>query len=556
MKRTYRRLMRRMLTSAWAVSLVPLWVLGALIYFYFSDAQEKHLRTELKNMAANRVNALGIFLDERTTMLELLAHSAPLSELIKPGTLESLFRLLNRRQWSFVDLGIIDTDGKHLVYSGAYPLKHQQYQETKWFQQTMLRGAYVSDVFLGFRESPHFVVAVRKGDSPGAWILRATIDSDVFTWLVRTAQLGQRGDAYIVNREGKYQTPPRFGGDILSMSDLDLKSAPREISVVDRVAADGRRLLTAFAWLPKRDWILVIDQDPDEALGPLRLAQKAELAILILGSILLAVSIFFLVQFVVRRVEAKDKERATLDAQLAHTSRLVSLGRMAAGVAHEINNPVAAISELAGLNEDLMDEEFVKHYPHGKLFKENLAKIQHHVDRVQNVTHRMLGFARRMEPHLDMINVNDVVNEAFFFLEREAGFRRIKITRELGADLPEIKTDQSQLQQVFMNLLSNALDAVGEGGRVGIETREEGEVVVVTVKDNGPGIPIEFQDSVFDPFFTTKAPGQGTGLGLSISHSIMQNLGGTLTFESVPGWGTNFTVRLPKGPGLREKGGL
>lgn len=546
MNQTYRRLMRRMLSTAWAVSLVPLWVLGAVIYFYFSDAQEEHLRTELKNMAANRVNALGVFLDERTTMLEVLAHSAPLSELTKPGTLQSLFRLLNRRRWSFVDLGIIDTNGKHLVYTGAYPLENQQYQETKWFQQTMLRGAYVSDVFLGFRESPHFVVAVRKADSPAAWILRATIDSDVFTWLVRTAQLGQRGDAYIVNREGEYQTPPRFGGDILSRSDLDLKRAPREISVVDRVADDGRHLLTAFAWLPRRDWILVIDQDPEEALGPLRLAQKAELAILIMGSILLAVSIFFLVRVVVRRVEAKDKERATLDARLAHTSRLVSLGRMAAGVAHEINNPVAAISELAGLNEDLLDEDFIKRHPHGKLFKENLSKIQHHVERVHNVTHRMLGFARRMEPRLDMVNVNDVVNEAFFFLDREAGFRRIKIIRELKEDIPEIKTDQSQLQQVFMNLLSNALDAVGEGGRVTIETREEGDFVVVMVNDNGPGIPAEFQESVFDPFFTTKAPGQGTGLGLSISHSIMQNLGGSLTFETVPGWGTNFMVKLPK----------
>lgn len=546
MKRAYRRLRRRMLSTALAVSLIPLWVLGALIYFYFSDAQEKHLRNELKNMAANRVNAIGIFLDERTTMLEVLAHSAPLPELTAPGVLTRMFRLLNRRQWSFVDLGIIDANGRHLVYTGTYPLQDQQYFETTWFQQTMLRGVYVSDVFLGFRESPHFVAAVRNGDSPDAWILRATIDSDVFTRLVLSAQLGQRGDAYILNREGKYQTPPRFGAEILSLSDVDLKQVPREISVLKRVSEDGRRLLTAFAWLPTKEWVLVIDHDPDEALGALRLAQEAELAILILGSMLIAGSVFFLVQMGMRKIEAKDKERAALDAQLAHTTRLVSLGRMAAGVAHEINNPIAAISELAGLTEDLMDEDFIKNHPHGELFKENLSKIQHHVDRVHNVTHRMLGFARRMEPRVDMVNVNEVVKEALFFLEREAGFRRIKITRDLEENMPEIKTDQAQLQQVFMNLLSNALDAVGEGGRVGIETRVKGDFLAVSFADNGPGIPPEFRDSVFDPFFTTKAPGQGTGLGLSISHSIMQNLGGSLTFETVPGWGTTFTVKIPK----------
>lgn len=546
MNKTYRQLARRMALTAMVVSLVPLYLLGAAIYFYFSSMQQDQVEAELKNLALNRVNAIGVFLAERTTMLEALAHTTSLKELTEPGALQKIFNILNRRAWSFLDMGVINRQGKHLVYVGAYPLEDRDYRDTRWFRQTMLRGVYVSDVFLGFRGVPHFVVAVKHGNGDDSWILRATIDSDVFTHLVRSVQLGQRGDAYIINIEGKYQTPPRFGGKIIGNSNIDVRSVPRGINVVERKGSNGKSLLTAFAWLPNEDWILVIEQDPKEAFGPLNLARSVEFAILGFGTILIAGSIFFLVRHMVRQLEAKDKERLALDAQLAHSARLVSLGRMAAGVAHEINNPLAAIGEMAGLMEDLIDDRFVKEVPDGSLFKENLAKIGRQVERVRSVTHRMLGFARRMEPHLDSIDINNVLKEAFSFLERESFFQNVDVVQKLAPALPEIKSDRAQLQQVFLNLLNNALDAVGEGGRVVIESKNGKEFVEVAISDNGPGIPKEFQESIFDPFFTTKAPGEGTGLGLSIGHSIMQKLGGSLTFESKTGKGTTFFVNIPK----------
>ncbi|MFH2125468.1 MAG: ATP-binding protein, partial [Pseudomonadota bacterium] len=221
------------------------------------------------------------------------------------------------------------------------------------------------------------------------------------------------------------------------------------------------------------------------------------------------------------------------------------LGRMAAGVAHEINNPLAAIGELAGLLDDLIDEDFRKNHPHGTLFKENLIKIQQHVERVRSVTHRLLGFARRMEPRLEKLEVNQVLTEAFSFLEREAKLKGVEVNLELARDLPSLNTDRAQLQQVFLNLLNNALDAVEEGGQLRLGSWQDDGEVVVSVADNGPGIPEDMQDSVFDPFFTTKGPGEGTGLGLSISHSIMQKLGGSITFESLPHQGATFYVHIP-----------
>jgi two-component system NtrC family sensor kinase len=219
---------------------------------------------------------------------------------------------------------------------------------------------------------------------------------------------------------------------------------------------------------------------------------------------------------------------------------------MAAGVAHEINNPLASIGELSGLLEDLIDDRFLQSSEHGPLFRDNVRKIQEHVERARTVTHRLLGFARRMEPRHDTIQVNEVVEEALSFIEREAGFQNVRIERRLDPSIPAFETDRAQLQQVLLNLFNNALDASEEGGRIIVHSSSTADAIEVAVEDDGEGISKEIADSIFDPFFTTKAPGQGNGLGLSISHSIMQNLGGSLSFESEPGRGSIFRVRLPR----------
>jgi len=545
MERQYRELTRRMVVTGLAVALVPLYLLGIALYSYFTAMQEQNHRAELRTLAVNRASAIELFLAERTAMLEALTHTASLEQLTTPGELQSVLRLLNRRPSSFLDLGVLDAAGSHLAYIGPYELQDRNYGDAPWFGETLMHGVYVSDVFLGFRGEPHFVVAVTNETGPEPWILRATIDSEVFSRLVRSAQLGTTGDAFLVNPEGLYQTPPRFGGEILSTAPLNVATVPPGVNVVARTTDDGKKVLTAFAWLTDKDWLLVINRDPDEPLAAFRLARKLELVLLVAGTVLIGAAIFFLVNLLVRRLQTEDHKRAAVDAQLAHSARLVSVGRMAAGVAHEINNPLAAIGELSGLMEDLIDEEFIHATAHGALFRENVHKIQEHVERARKVTHRLLGFARRMEPRQDTLNVNDVIEEALSFIEREAGFRNVQLTRQLDHDLPVIRSDRAQLQQVLLNLLNNALDAVADGGHVLVSSRSDGTTVEVIIEDNGSGIPKELHDRIFDPFFTTKEPGEGTGLGLSISHTIIQQLGGSLDFDSEPGSGTVFFVRLP-----------
>jgi two-component system NtrC family sensor kinase len=218
---------------------------------------------------------------------------------------------------------------------------------------------------------------------------------------------------------------------------------------------------------------------------------------------------------------------------------------MAAGIAHEINNPLAVIGEKAGWMRDLLDEEEFRDSPHLAEYRGSLEKIEHHVERARKITHNMLGFARRMEPRLDDVDVNQVLSQTLDLLQNHARINNIRVFSDLTPDLPVIASDQSQLQQVFLNLLNNAIDAIGKDGVIQCATARDKEHIVVTITDDGPGIAPEHRHRVFDPFFTTKDPGKGTGLGLAISYQIIEKMGGRIGLENVAPHGTRVAVHLP-----------
>jgi two-component system NtrC family sensor kinase len=173
-------------------------------------------------------------------------------------------------------------------------------------------------------------------------------------------------------------------------------------------------------------------------------------------------------------------------------------------------------------------------------------KIEYHVVRGKKVIQRLLGFARRMELVAEQVNINTVLDESIEFLRNEASYRNIEIQTNYAPDLPLTTTDPTQLQQVFLNIINNSIDAIGKEGKIIIKTgAAENKELAIEISDNGPGIPKEVLPKIFDPFFTTKVVGQGTGLGLSISYSIIEQLGGRIMVDSEAGKGTTFTIWLP-----------
>ena len=167
------------------------------------------------------------------------------------------------------------------------------------------------------------------------------------------------------------------------------------------------------------------------------------------------------------------------------------------------------------------------------------------MERARNITHRMLGFAKRMEPTQDNVDLNHVAVQTVKFLENEAMHRNIEIIQDMDKSLPKINSDTARLQQVLLNILENALDAIEKDGRIFLTTSHDQDWIRVSIKDTGPGMDKNTLEKIFDPFFSTKKVGEGTGLGLSISYGIVEKLGGRLTVKSEVGQGSEFIMLLP-----------
>ena len=532
--------------TALCFSLIPLIGLGVTMYSMFASAYQSKVRDNLVTLAENKRQGIDLFLREQVSQLRTLAYSHSVDDLASQEKLDTILTTMQLSSRTFIDLGLINEDGVHVSYSGPYNLSEANYKNESWFHQVMVRKIYVSDVFEGFRGFPHMIIAVKKQEKGKVWILRATIDSDIFDSLVRWLQLGDAGDAYLVNREGELQTRPRFGNKSKEIYSSFL-GTPFSGAKATEFESQNKKIFVGGIWLEQKDWLLVIEEDMRGELQPLFETQTATWALVGSGIAFIIIGTLMITRMIVAQQERSNREQAQLNEELIQSSKMAALGKLAAGVAHEVNNPLAVIREKAGWMRDLLEEEDVKASANFQEFEDAVEKIEQHVERAGNVVHRMLGFARRMEPVCNDLYINDLLKQTTAFLDNEIRFRNIELVWNLAPDLPTIQSDASQIQQVILNLFNNAIDAIDRNGHIKVTTGYEAEsdMVSISLRDDGPGMDKEVQRRIFDPFFTTKKVGEGTGLGLSISYSIINKLGGTIRFESEVGQGTEFIIHLP-----------
>ena len=532
--------------TALGFSLIPLIALGVTMYSMFASAYNAKVQENMATLAENKRQGIDLFLREQVSQLRTMAHSHSIEDLSSPGKLEGILTTMQLSSRTFIDLGLINEDGVHVSYSGPYNLSQANYVNERWFNEVMVRKVHVSDVFEGFRGFPHMIIAVTKQEKGKVWILRATIDSDIFDSLVRRLQLGDLGDAYLVNRAGELQTRPRFGNKSRDIY-ASFLGTPFSGARIKEFESGDKNIFVGGVWLEQKEWLLVIEEDLRGELQPLFTTQTATWGVMGTGIAVIILGTLLITRMIVAQQERVGLEQAQLNEELIQSSKMAALGKLAAGVAHEVNNPLAVIREKAGWMRDLLEEEDVAASPNFQEFQDAVEKIEQHVERAGGVVHRMLGFARRMEPVCNDIFLNDVIRQTATFLDNEVRFRNIEMVWKLDPELPTVQSDASQIQQVILNLFNNAIDAIDRNGHITVTTGRDiaTGMVRIGIRDDGPGMDKDMQGRIFDPFFTTKKLGEGTGLGLSISYSIITKLGGSLRFESEVGQGSEFTILLP-----------
>jgi signal transduction histidine kinase len=533
------------------VSLVPLCIMTVIDYNVTKQALIQESLHLTVRTTSNTRRTLTYFLDERLAALNYTVREESFQSLTSPVRLAVVLKNLKAGFGGFVDLGVIDASGRQIAYVGPYELLGIDYSAQDWFRRTRDTGHCISDVFLGFRNVPHMIVSVRAPlPDGGFFVLRASVDTQRINDILAALDLSGDGDAFLVNRDGIVQTVSRSHGTVLTRLALPVPPPSERTEVYQDLTAEGG-VIVGSASIEDTPLVLMVVKRQAALMQPWYTVRLDLVGFLAVSMVVILMVVVGVATSMVSKVHAADQTRAKTMHQMEHTNRMASIGRLAAGVAHEINNPLAIINEKAGLIKDLL-----LYGQEGQASPERLSglvdSILGSVERAGTITKRLLSFARHLEVSIEPVNVGKVLEEVLGFLTKEAEYRRIRVELTVPDNLPVFESDRGKLQQIFLNLVNNAFQAMDDGGHLQVRlTQPDPKWLEVAVADDGCGIPAADVKRIFEPFFSTKKKKGGTGLGLSITYGLVQELGGRLGVTSELGKGTTFMVTFPlhKGDG-------
>jgi len=512
------------------VSLGPLLVMTAIDYQVTQESVESEFLLRTSRIVSNTKRAVEFALVERMSALDFIVQDNSFQTLNDCARLGAILDHLQRSFEGFVDLGVIDSSGRQLCYVGPYELSGVDYSEQDWFRNVLDQGMHISDVFSGFRHVPHLVIAARHEELRLDGLLgRLVVDG---------------GDPRIVNHAGTLQTSSRMHGEVLAPVELSVPEHSDTTRVYETCTPDGGSLLVGYSYIPETPFILMIIKQRAVLMEPWRNTRRQLIGFLAVSISVILIVILGVTTYLVGKIHWADLRRVATLHQVEYTNKMVSLGRLGAGVAHEINNPLAIINEKAGLIKDLFT--YTDRYADDAKLTGIVDSILTSVQRCSDVTSRLLSFARNTEGEPTQVDLAATVSEVLGFMGKEAEYRSIRIDVDIDEQLSRIETNRGRLQQILLNLINNAFAAVDDGGRIEITVEQPNEdSVMIQVKDDGCGMSEQEVKRVFEPFYTTKSSHGGTGLGLSITYSLVQELGGSINVHSRPGAGTTFRVTLP-----------
>ncbi len=544
----FRRIWKIAVLATSLVTLIPLIFITSIDYNYTQKSIESENLLRTLRIGSNARRSISFFLSERLSALTFVVRENHIENLTRPEKLDSILTNLRASFNGFVDLGVIDQNGVQINYVGPYSLEGKDYSSQEWFKEIQGRGFYISEVFLGFRNVPHLIIAVKYTMPDGSfYVLRSALDTTRFNELLSGLELSGRGDAFLINHGGVIQTPTLYHNQVFEKIPYAVPEYSEHTEIREERNKAGENLIICSAYIPDSPYILIIVKEKDELMKPWRDTRFILIGFLIISMTVILVVILGFSTYMVNSMYLLDQRRLSSLHQVEYSNKLASIGRLAAGVAHEINNPLAIINEKAGLIKDIFT--YTDTCPQNSRIIDLIDSVLASVERCGKITKRLLGFARHIDSAIENVQLGNIISEVLGFLNKEAEYRNISVNIDLADNLPEFQSDRGKLQQIFLNIINNAFSAMSVGGRLEIKVQREGEnEVVATITDNGCGMSDTDLGKIFEPFFSTKTKIGGTGLGLSITYGLIQELGGKIHVTSRLGEGTTFTITLPLQP--------
>jgi len=539
------RIWKRAILVTAIVALVPLIIWALSGYRLTMETIESELALRTSQLISNSWRSVSLFLTERRSVLDFIAHDHRLETLKNPARLADILENLNKRFGGFTDLGVIASTGKQISHAGSHQMQGLDYNQLPWFREILNRGVYISELVKGTRNEPHVDFAVKRELTDGAFfVLHAVLRPEQLTESIARIDVGAKGDLFIINRDGVLQTPSRYYGPVFNKISMVVPEYSPKARVFESINNKNDRIVIGYAYIPDTPYILMLIQQQSERIQPWYKTTWAFTGILTASIIMILLVTLGVATHLVNQIHEADQERVDTLHQVEYANKMVSLGRLASGVAHEINNPLAIINEKAGHIKDIftLTDTYAKDPKLVGLVDSVISTVQ----RCAKVTKGLLNFARHLNLSIQAIDLKEIIDEVQSVLTKEAEFRSITVGISVAEDIPPFESDRGKLEQIVFNLFNSAIGSMNDGGHLEIAAgRKNEDFISVSFTDNGRGIPESDLKHIFEPFYYSKTGHSGTGLGLAVTYALVQEIGGTIRVQSRPGHETCFDISIP-----------
>ncbi len=541
----FRRIWKQTVIIFSIVAIVPLVVTALFSYRVHRSSTESELMRSTIRLVSNTDQSIFFFFKEYRSVLDLVTHGNTFEELGGAAKFNNLLTIARMEIDGIDGLEIIDSAGKRRAFAGSTALEAQLLDRRPSYRNVFERSIHVSEVFSVSDGTYHFNYTVGRMLPDGKrYFLRAIINTQGLNKFINGLTTGKSEDIFLLNRQGVLQTPSSFFGKPLTRIGLPLPEATYEASLFETQDSSGNKLIAGQILIPQTPFILMVIKSKDVTLQTWYKTPKAFMWILVLSVLVIFAVTIAMATWLVDQMHETDQERVRTLHQVEQTTKMASLGRLASGVAHEINNPLAIINQKAGHIKDILSVSD-DHEHHQKL-TELADAIVSSVQRSSSVTKRLRDFAGHLNASIEEIDLREVVTEVNQILAKESNFKCIAIHIDVADDMPHFMSDRGRLEQIFFNLFNYMISTMNEGGHLDIKAQwQDKDNIAVTLSDNGPGLPESDIKGIFEPFSNFATNTGSANLSLAITYALVQQIGGDIDIDSRLGIGTRFDIRIP-----------